>query len=79
MTKLQISLNLFPVNFLKELITLKMNNIMKYPMNLEEFIPWLGCWFYMGCWVRISNRGNWWLTTELNMSEGDSFRINKYM
>ena len=48
-------------------------------METEKFIWWLVCWFYMGCWVKIFNRRNWWSTSDPTMSEGDTFRINKYM
>ena len=48
-------------------------------MYLGEFIRCLGCWFYMGCWVEISNRSNWWSTAEPTISGGAPFRLNNYM
>ena len=48
-------------------------------MDPGEFICWLGFWFYMGCWVGISNRKNWWSTSEPKFSEDAPFRPNKYM
>ena len=33
----------------------------------------------MGCRVGISNRRNWWSTVEPTMSEGATFRLNKYI
>ena len=48
-------------------------------MEPVEFIRRLGCWFYMGFWVVISNSRNWWLTVEPKMSGGTPLRINKYM
>ena len=48
MTKLELFLILFPVDYLKEILTPKMNKILKHPMELGEFIWWMGCWLYMG-------------------------------
>ena len=48
-------------------------------MYLGEFIQWLGCWFYMGCWVIIYNISKWWSMAEPTMNEGAPFRINIYM
>ena len=53
--------------------------MMKHPMNFGEFIWWIGCWFYMGCWVEILSSRNWWSTAGPTMSEGAPFRLNKYM
>ena len=52
---------------------------MKYRMDAVELIQCLGFWNYMGLWVGISTRKNWWLTTDPNMSEGAPFRMNNYM
>ena len=48
-------------------------------MDLGEFIRWPRCWFYMGCWVGIQNRRNWWSTADMTLSGGAPFRLNKYM
>ena len=78
MTKLYIVLIIFPVEYLKELITPKTTKLLKNPMNLGEFIPWLECWFYMDFWVRISNRKNWWPTAEPKMYESAPLRLNTH-
>ena len=59
MTKLELFLILFPVDYLKEILFPESNKLLKHPMELGEFIRCLGCWFYMGCWVGIPNRRNW--------------------
>ena len=79
MTKLELFLDLFPIDFLNEVLFLKMNNLLKYPMDPGEFIKWIGCWVYMGYWDGISNRKKWWSTPEPTISEGASLRINKYI
>ena len=48
-------------------------------MDPEEFIRWLGFWFYMGFWVGISNRRKWWSTAEPEIYGGAPFRLNKFM
>ena len=48
-------------------------------MKPGEFIRWLGCWFYMGFWVRILNRKNLWSTADPTMSQDAPFRLNTYM
>ena len=78
MTKLEIFI-LFPVGYLKEILTTKTNKLLTDPMDLGECIRWFGCWFYMGCWVKISNWRNRWSTENPKMFEGVPFRINKYM
>ena len=70
---LGLFLVLFFVEYLKELLIPLTNKLLKDPMELGEFIRRLGCWFYMGFWVRISNRINWWLKTEATISEDASF------
>ena len=79
MTKSELFLILFPVDYLKDILIPEMNKLMKHPMDLGGFIRWLGCWFYMVCWVGILNRSNWWSTEEPKMSGGAPFRLNKYM
>ena len=68
MKKLEFFLMLFLVDYLKEILITKMNNLLKHPMELGESIQWMGCWFYMGCWAGIPNRRNWWSTEEPTIS-----------
>ena len=70
---------LFHVEYLKDILIPKTNNLLKNPMDLGSFIRWLGCWFYMGCWVRTLNRRNWWSTEDTTMFGGSPFILNKYM
>ena len=79
MMKLELFLILFPVEYLKKILIPETSNIMKHPMDLGEFIRWLGCWLYMVFWVRILNRRNWWPTAEPTISGGAPFRLNTYI
>ena len=79
MTKLELFLILFPVDYLKEIFIPETNKLLKHPMDLGEIIWWLGCWLYMACWVRVLNKTNSRSTADPKMSEGATFRLNKYM
>ena len=79
MIKLELFLILFTVDYLKEILIPETNKILKHPMDPEKFTRWLVCWFYMGCWVRIMNRRNWWSIVEPTISGGAPFILNKYM
>ena len=68
MTKFELYFILFPINYLKEIITHEMNKLLKHIMGLGEFIWWLVYWFYLGFWVGTLNRRNWWSTSEPKMS-----------
>ena len=71
---LELFLILLPVDNLKEILIPENNKLLKHPMESGEFIRWLGCWFYMGCWVGILNKRNWWSTAEPKISGGAPFR-----
>ena len=47
MTKLELFLILFPVDYLKMILIPKTNKLIKHAMDLGAFIMWLGCCFYM--------------------------------
>ena len=55
-TKLELFLVFFPVEYLSTVLIPEKNKELDQPMDLGEFICWLGCWFYMACWVGISSR-----------------------
>ena len=48
-TKLELFLVLFPVEYLLTVIIPETNKDLNHPMDLGEFIRWLGFWFYMAC------------------------------
>ena len=58
MTKLELFLILFPVDYLKEILITEMNKLLKHPMELGYFIRWVVYWLYMGFWVGILNKRN---------------------
>ena len=47
MRKLELFLVLFPVGYLKTLLTPDKKKVLKYPLDLGEFMRWVGSWLYM--------------------------------
>jgi hypothetical protein len=79
MTKLELFLVLFPTDYLTTVLIPETNKELTLPMDLGEFVRWLGCWFYMACWVGIPSRKDWWATSAESMYKGAPFRLGKYM
>jgi hypothetical protein len=48
-------------------------------MDLHEFYVFLGCIFYMSCFVGIDNRADWRSTSPIDMMLGAPFCLNAYM
>ena len=78
-TNLELFIITFSANYLNKVLITKTIEILKHPMDPGEFILWIGYYFHMGLWVRIPNRRNLCLTAEPNMSEGVTFKLNKYL
>ena len=80
MTKLELFLVLFPVEYLSTVLIPETNKELDQPMDIGEFIRWLGCWFYMACWVGIYRRsilvGR---TSDPSIFQGAPFWLNNYM
>ena len=55
------------------------NKGLSVPMDLQEFINWVGCWLYMKYWVGIESRWYWWSMTTPLMAKGAPFRLNIIM
>ena len=64
MKKLELFLVLFPVEYFSTVLISETNKELDQPMDLGEFIHWLGCWFYMACWVGIYSPRDWWSTSD---------------
>ena len=54
-------------------------NVLNDPLDLGEFMRWVGCWFCAACWVGIPDRCDWWQVTLSVMHRKASFRLMKYM
>ena len=70
---------MFPEDYIEEFLIPKTNKGMSVPMDLQEYIHWVGCWLYMACWVGIESRRDWWSTTTSSMDKGASFILNRIM
>ena len=49
MSLLQLFLVMFPEDYLKEVLIPETNKGMGVPMDLQEYMLWVGCWHYMAC------------------------------
>ena len=79
MSLLQLFLIIFPEDYLEEVLIPETNTGLSVPMDLQEFIKWVGCWLYMACWVGIESCQDWWSTTTPSMAKCDQFRLNFIM
>ena len=48
-------------------------------MDFSDFLKFVSCWVYMACFEGVVDRRMWWSNTEVNMFEGEIFRLTKYM
>ena len=79
MSLLRLFLIMFPEDYPEEVLIPKTNKGLSVPMDLQEFIKWVGCWLYMSCWVGIESRQDWWSTMKPLMAKGAPFRLNHIM
>ena len=70
---------MFPEDYLEEVLIPDTNKGPSVPMDLQEYIQWVGFWLYMACWVGIESRQDWWSTTTQSMAKGALFRLNRIM
>ena len=79
MSLLQLFSVMFPEEYLEEFFIPETNKGLSVPMDLQEYIQWVGCWLYMEFWVVIESRQDWWSTTTPSMAKGAPFRLNSIM
>ena len=77
MSLLQLFLVMFPEDYLEEVLIPNANKGMSVPIDLQEYIQWVGCWIYMAFWVGIESRREWWSTKTPLMDKGAPFRLNR--
>ena len=70
---------MFTKDYLEEVLIPETNNGLSVPMDIQEYIQWVGCWLYMACWLGIESRWYWWSTTTPSMAKGAPFRLNLIM
>ena len=79
MSILQLFLIMSPEGYLEEVLIIDTNKGMSVPMDLQEYIQWVGYWLYMAYWVGIESRRDWWSTTTSSMAKCDPLRLNRIM
>ena len=77
---LEFFLLFYPCDYIKLTITPQTNkHISHRDMDLSEFLKFVACWIYIACFGGVVNMCMWWSNTEVNMFEGASGRLTKYM
>ncbi len=69
----------FPEKYIPKVLIPKMNKGLMKKINLQEFYVFLGCIFFMSCFVGIDNRANWWSMVPIDMTLGAPFHLNSFM
>ena len=79
MDELQLFRMCFPEKWIVGSVIPETNKTLSKPMDLQEFYVWLGCIFFMSCFLGIDDRDLWWSTKAVDMFEGAPFCLNEYM
>ena len=79
MDELQLFHMCFPEKWIVDSVIPETNKTLGKPMDLHKFYVWLGCIFFMSCFLGIDDRDLWWSTKVVDMFEGAPFRLNEYM
>ena len=79
MIMLEILLVLIPVGYLNTILMIDTNNFLKDPLDLDDFMRWVGCWLYMACQVGIPESHDWWSVTPTVIHRVPPFCLKKYM
>ena len=56
MLLLQFCFVVFPEEYLEQVFIIKTNKGLIMPMDIQDFIKWVGCWLYMELRVVIESR-----------------------
>ena len=79
MDELQLFRMCFPEKWIVDSVIPETNNNLDKPMDLHEFYVWLGCIFFMSCYLGIDDRDLWWSTKPIDMLDGAPFCLNEFM
>ena len=79
MDELQLFRMCFPEKWIVDSVIPETNKNLGTPVDLHEFYVWLGCIFFMSCYLGVEDRDLWWSTKPVNMFEGAPFRLNEFM
>jgi hypothetical protein len=69
----------FPKKGVVKLHIPQTNKNLGKPMNLQEFYVWLGCVFFMSCFLGVENQDLRWSTKPIDMFDGALFCLNEFM
>ena len=68
---------MLPEEYPDEVLVPDTNKGLSVPMDLQEYMQWVGCWLYMTWWIGIDSRWDWYSTTTPSMAKGAPFRLNR--
>jgi hypothetical protein len=69
----------FPEKYITKVLIPEMNKGLVKKMDLQEFYVFLGCIFFMLCFVGIDNHADWWSMAPIDMTLGTPFCLNAFM
>jgi hypothetical protein len=69
----------FPEKYLVKVLIPETNKGIEKPMELHNFYVFLGCLFFMSCYIGIEERKAWWSSQPIDMHCSAPFRLNEYM
>ena len=70
---------MFTEEYLEEVLIPETDKGLNVPMDIQDYIQWVGCWLYMALWVGIESRQDWWSTRAPSMAKSALFRLNYIM
>ncbi len=79
MSELDLFRLCFPEKYVTYVLIPETNKNLTKKMDLQEFYVFLGCIFFMSCFVGINNHANWWSTVPIDTELGAPFHVNSFM
>ena len=75
----QVWMFLFPMECLKDVVIPMTNQHLGRELTLHEMVCFIGVLSFMACYQGVSDRMWWWIRTEVDMKEGEPYRLNQFM
>ena len=67
------------MSYIGEVVISETTKHLSVQTSIQEFVVWLGCLFYMGCYQGITDRRLWWSVEQVDMKKGAPFCLGPYM
>ena len=79
MNNLELLIFLSFVGYLNTILIPETYKVLNDPLDIGEFMRWIGFWSYMACWIRIPDSHDVWSVTPPVMHIGAPVNLKKYM